>query len=148
MIENDIKQQLFTDGVEQLANIAIGAMPSTPDNVIVITTADSILTSQFNTLTNQALIPPGITDIQQTITITVRNTDYATGQSKIWNAYNKLVATEYVGGQWIPRESGYKVCNNRQMFISAAQPPHYSTTDGSNRIIFVFNFVANTSRDS
>jgi hypothetical protein len=137
MIEQDIKTQLITDGIDIDANIALGAMPTTPDNVIVITTANSIMTSALNTLANQALIPPGISDIQQTVTITVRNTDYATGQGKIWNVYNDLVGAE----------SGYKVCNNRQMFIIAAQPPNYSTTD-TGRSVFVFNFVANTSRDS
>jgi len=137
MIENDIKQQLITAGIDVDANIALGAVPSTPDNVIVITTGDSILTSSLNTLTNQALIPPGISDIQQTVTITVRNTDYTNGQGKIWDIYNELVGAE----------SGYKVCNSRQMFIIAAQPPHYSTTD-SGKSIFVFNFVVNTSRDN
>ena len=137
MIENDIKQQLITAGIDIDANIALGAMPSTPDNVIVITTGDSILTSSLNTLTNQALIPPGISDIQQTVAITVRNTDYTNGQGKIWDVYNELVGAE----------SGYKACNSRQMFIIAAQPPHYSTTD-TNRPVFVFNFVVNTSRDN
>lgn len=137
MIENDIKQQLITAGIDIDANIVLGAVPSTPDNVIVITTSDSVLTSSLNTLTNQALIPPGISDIQQTVTITVRNTSYANGQGKIWDVYNELVG----------QESGYKLCNNRKMFIMAAQPPHYSTTD-TNRSIFVFNFVVNTSRDN
>ena len=137
MIENDIKQQLITASIDIDANIALGAMPSTPDNVIVITTGDSILTSSLNTLTNQALIPPGISDIQQTVAITVRNTDYTNGQGKIWDVYNELVGAE----------SGYKSCNSRQMFIIAAQPPHYSTTD-SGRSVFVFNFVVNTSRDN
>lgn len=138
MIENDIKQQLITASIDIDANIALGAMPSSPDNVIVITTADSILTTSLNTLTNQALIPPGISDIQQTVTITVRNTSYSNGQGKIWDVYNELVG----------QESGYKVCNSRKMFIMAAQPPHYSETDGSSRSIFVFNFVVNTSRDN
>lgn len=139
MIENDIKQQLITAGIDIDANIILGAMPATtPDNAIVITTADSILTSSLNTLANQALIPPGISDIQQTITITVRNTNYDNGQGKIWDVYNELVG----------QESGYKVCNSRKMFIMAAQPPHYSSTDGNNRIVFVFNFVVNTSRDN
>jgi len=139
MIENDIKQQLITAGIDVDANIILGALPATtPDNVIVITTADSILTSSLNTLTNQALIPPGISDIQQTVSITVRNTNYANGQGKIWDVYNELVG----------QESGYKLCNNRKMFIMAAQPPHYSSTDGSSRVIFVFNFVVNTSRDN
>jgi len=139
MIENDIKQQLITAGIDIDTNIVLGALPATtPDNVIVITTADSILTSSLNTLTNQALIPPGISDIQQTVTITVRNTDYTNGQGKIWDIYNELVG----------QESGYKACNSRKMFIMAAQPPHYSSTDGSNRIVFVFNFVVNTSRDN
>jgi len=137
MIEQDIKSQLITDGIDIDANIALGAMPASPDNVIVITTADSVLTSSLNTLTNQALIPPGIADIQQTVTITVRNTSYSNGQGKIWDVYNDLIG----------QESGYKSCNGRQMFIIAAQPPHYSTTD-TNRPIFVFNFVINTSRDN
>lgn len=136
MIENDIKQQLITAGVDVDANIALGAIPSSPDNVIVITTSNSILTSALNSLTSQALIPPGISDIQQTVTITVRNTDYSNGQAKIWDVYNELVGAE----------SGYKLCNNRKMFIQAAQPPHYSSTD-SGKTLFTFNFVANTSRD-
>ena len=146
MIEQDIKTQLITDGVDIDANILLGAVPSSPGNVIVITTADSVLTSALNTLTNQALIPPGISDIQQTVTITVVNTDYTNGQGKIWDVYNKLIATEYVGGQWIPRESGYKECNSRKMFIMAAQPPHFSKEEDS-KYFFTFNFVANTSRD-
>ncbi len=137
MIENDIKQQLISAGIGTDADTLLGPIPSTPDNVIVITTTDSILTSSLNSLTSQALIPPGISDIQQTTTITVRNTDYSAGQNKIWDIYNELVGTE----------SGYKVCNGRKMFIMAAQPPHYSTTD-EGKSIFVFNFVVNTSRDN
>jgi hypothetical protein len=138
MIENDIEQELITAGIGTSGTIFLGAMPSSPDDAIVITTSDSILTSSLNTMTNQALIPPGISDIQQTVTITVRNTDYATGQGTSWAVYNDLVGDQ----------SGFKVCNGRQMFIIAAQPPCYSTTDTSSRILFTFNFVANTSRDS
>ncbi len=138
MIENDIEQELITADIGTSDNIFLGALPSTPDDIIVITTSDSILTSSLNTMTNQALIPPGISDIQQTITITVRNTDYATGQGKIWDVYNDLVGDQ----------SGFKVCNDRQMFIIAAQPPCYSTTDTDSRTLFTFNFVANTSRDT
>ncbi len=48
MIENDIKQQLITAGIDVDANIVLGALPATtPDNVIVITTADSILTTSL-----------------------------------------------------------------------------------------------------
>jgi len=138
MIENDIQQQLITDGIDIAANIVCGNIPATPDDLIVITTSDSILTSSLNTLANTALIPPGISDIQQTITITVRNTVYATGQDKIWKVYNDLVGNQ----------SGFKTCNNRQMFLIAAQPPYYSSTDSNNRSIFVFNVVVNTSRDN
>jgi Bacteriophage minor capsid protein len=138
MIENDIEQQLITDGIDVSGNIFLGAIPSTPDNVIVITTSNSIMTSSLNTLPTQALIPPGISDIQQTVTITVRNTDYATGQGKTWEVYNDLVGDQ----------SGFKVCNDRQMFIMASEPPCYSTTDDDSRILFTFNFVANTSRDT
>lgn len=138
MIENDIKQQLVTAGIETSGNVALGATPATPANVIVITTADSVLTSALNSITKQALIPPGISDIQQTITITVRNSDYASGQSKVWDVYNELVGNE----------SGYKLVNNRKMFIQAVQPPHYASTDANNSTLFTFNFVANTSRDT
>lgn len=138
MIEDDIKQQLVAVGIETSGNIALGAMPTTPVDIIVITTADSVLTSALNSLTKQALIPPGISDIQQTVTITVRNSDYTNGQGKVWDVYNELV-----GG-----ESGYKLVNNRKMFIQAVQPPHYSSTDADSHTLFTFNFVANTSRDT
>lgn len=138
MIENDIKEQLITAGIETSENIALGNTPTTPTDVIVITTADSVLTSALNSLTKQALIPPGISDIQQTVTITVRNSDYANGQGKIWDVYNALVGTE----------SGYKLVNNRKMFVQAVQPPHYASTDESSNTLFTFNFVANTSRDT
>lgn len=137
MIENDIKQQLITAGIDVDANIVFGTMPTTPDNAIVIATSDSILTNRENTLTNIAAIPAGISDIQQTITITVRNTNYASGQGKSWDVYNELVG----------QENGFKVCNNRQMFIMAAQPPHY-LKDENGKSHFTFNFVANTSRDN
>lgn len=136
MIENDIKQQLITEGIQ--TSIVLGAIPTTPTDVIVITTADSVLTSALNSLTKQALIPPGISDIQQTVTVTVRNSNYDNGQEDAWSVYNKLVGNE----------SGYKLVNNRKMFIQAVQPPHYASTDESSNTLFTFNFVTNTSRDT
>ncbi|MDD3149487.1 MAG: hypothetical protein PHV68_01520 [Candidatus Gastranaerophilales bacterium] len=52
MIENDIKQQLITAGIDIDANIVFGEVPASPDNVIVIITSNSILTSALNSLTS------------------------------------------------------------------------------------------------
>ncbi|OGI01485.1 MAG: hypothetical protein A2Y25_02035 [Candidatus Melainabacteria bacterium GWF2_37_15] len=138
MIEKDVRQLLKSASIGDDSNIKIGAVPSSPDNVIVITTADSVMTNLENAATSRALIPPGIKDIQQTITITVRNTDYDTGQDKAWDVYRALAG----------EENGYQVCstNNRKMFFITVQPPRFSQED-TGKFYFTFNIVLNTSRD-
>lgn len=138
MIEKDVRQLLKDASIGTDSDIKIGAVPSSPDNVIVITTADSVMTNLENALAAQSLIPPGLTDIQQTITMTIRNTDYDTGQAKAWDVYDELA-----GG-----ESGYAICstNSRKMFFMSVQPPRFSQED-SGKYYFTFNIVLNTSRD-
>jgi len=139
MIEKDVRQLLKSASIGTDADIKIGAMPTTPDNVIVITTADSVMTNLENALAAQSLIPPGLTDIQQTITMTVRNTDYDNGQGKAWDVYNELA-----GGT-----SGYAICstNSRKMFFMSVQPPRFSKEEDS-KYYFTFNIVLNTSQDT
>lgn len=138
MIETDIRQLLKDASIGTDSDIAYGAVPASPDNLIYIQTTDSVMTNLENALAAQSLIPPGLTDIQQTITITVRNTSYDNGHAKVWDVYNELA-----GG-----ESGYAICstNSRKMFFMSVQPPRFSQED-SGKYYFTFNIVLNTSRD-
>ncbi len=138
MIEKDVRQLLKDASIGTDADIKIGAVPTSPDNVIVITTADSVMTNLENALAAQSLIPPGLTDIQQTITMTIRNTSYDNGQGKAWYVYNELA-----GG-----ESGYAICstNNRKMFFMSVQPPRFSKEE-TGTFYFTFNIVLNTKKD-
>jgi hypothetical protein len=47
----------------------------------------------------------------------------------------------------VGQESGFVVCNSRQMFVMPVQSPRSLANDGA-RSVFAFNVIINTSRES
>lgn len=134
MIEQDIQTYL----IAQLAsldssNCLLGAIPSTPDNVTVISGTASPLTDAEQTISGKVSIPKGINDVKVTVSITVRNTYYANGSALIWGIFNEL------GGE----NGGFKNCNNKDMFFSHVETPHFSRED-SGKNYFNFTTVVTT----
>lgn len=144
MIENDIKQQLITAGVEIDANIIIGSIPASPGNIIVIGSNEGVLTALENStlaskniLVQKSVSLPNMPDVRQTLAITAINADYTSSHDKIWDVYNELIG----------QESGYKVCNGRQMYFVPIQSPYLWKTENS-KTYFVMNVNINATRES
>lgn len=134
MIETNIKTHL----IAQLAsldatNCVLGSIPTAPDNVAVIAGASSPLTDAEQTISGKVSVPKGINDVKVTLSITVRNTDYANGSTMIWDIFNEL------GGE----AGGYKSCSSKDMFFSHVQMPYFSHEDSGNSY-FTFNTIVTT----
>lgn len=144
MIETDIKQQLITAGIGTSSSIVVGSIPTTPDDIIVIGSSQGVLTalenstlSSQNVMVQKAVSLPNVPDVRQTLSIVSINEDYETSHDKIWDVYNELIGTE----------SGYKVCNNRQMYFVPIQSPYLYKTDSS-KTYFILNVNVNATRES
>jgi hypothetical protein len=144
MIENDIKLQLIAEGVDVDTNIAIGGMPVSPDNVILIAPAEGTLTAVENsafanksvTITKQTFCMNDLPDRRHSIAITVRNTVYSNAHDKIWKTYEKLVTMG----------NGYKVCNSKQMYFVALQTPYFLKEENG-KFYFIFNLNVNAPKE-
>lgn len=144
MLENDIKQQLITDGIGTDPTIVVGTVPSSPGNIIVIGSTAGVLTalenstlSSQNVMVQKSVSLPNMPDVRQTLSIITINDSYTTAHDTIWDIYNDLVSST----------SGYKVCNNRQMYFIPVQSPYYYKTD-SGKTYFILNLNVNTTRES
>lgn len=143
MLENDIKEQLLTE-LEVGTEIVVGSIPDTPGNIIVIGSSAGVLTALENsTLSSQNIMVqksvslPNMPDVRQTLAITVIDIDYETAHNKIRDVYNKLIGLN----------SGYKVCNGRQMYFVPIQPPYFYKTDGG-KTFFVLNVTVNSAKET
>lgn len=143
MIENDIKQQLITAGIGTDPTIVVGAVPTTPGNIIVIGSAAGVLTALENStlaskdvMIQKAVSLPNMPDARQTLSIITINDSYTTAHDVIWDVYNELVS----------QASGYKVCNSRQMYFVPIQSPYFYKTD-SGKTYFIFNVNVNSKRE-
>lgn len=144
MIETDVKQQLISAGIGTDLTIVVGSVPATPGDIIVIGSSSGVLTALENsTLASQNVMVqksvslPNMPDVRQTLSIIAINADYTTAHDKIWDVYNELIGAE----------SGYKVCNNRQMYFVPIQSPYLYKTDAS-KTYFVLNVNVNATRES
>lgn len=144
MIETDIKQQLITSGVDIEANIVVGSVTSNPSNIIVIGSNEGVLTalessafSSKNIMIRKSVSLPNMPDVRQTLAITVINDSYTAAHDKIWDVYNELIG----------QESGYKVCNGRQMYFVPVQSPYLLKTENS-KTYFVLNINVNATRET
>lgn len=144
MIENDIQQQLITDGIGSSSTIVVGSVPTTPGNIIVIGSTAGVLTalenSSFasqNVMVQKSVSIPNVPDTRETLSIIVINDDYTTAHTQIWSVYNDLVG----------QTSGYKVCNGRQMYFVPVQPPYLFKTDSS-KTYFILNLNVNATIES
>lgn len=143
MIETDIKAQLVTDRIETDTNITIGAIPATPGNIVVIASSEGVLTalegstlSSQNVMVQKSVSLPNMPDVRQTLMITTINDTYTAAHDKIWDVYNDLIG----------QESGYKVCNGRQMYFVPIQSPYLSKTE-NNKTYFTLNVNVNATRE-
>jgi len=144
MLENDIKQQLITAGIEIDANIILGAVPATPGNIIVIGSGEGVLTALENStlaskniLVQKSVSLPNMPDVRQTLMITAINDSYTAAHDKIWDVYNDLIGTA----------SGYKTCNSRQMYFVPIQSPYFLKDEGG-KSYFVIIVNVNATRES
>ena len=144
MIETDIKQQLITAGIGTSSDIIVGSVPTSPGNIIVIGSSQGVLTALENaTLASQdvmvqkAVSLPNMPDVRQTLSIIAINADYATAHDKIWDVYNELIG----------QDSGFKICNTRQMYFVPIQSPYLLKTDAS-KTYFVLNVNVNATRET
>lgn len=144
MLENDIKQQLITDGIGTDPTIVVGTVPASPGNIIVIGSTAGVLTalenstlSSQNVMVQKSVSLPNMPDARQTLSIIAINDSYTTAHDTIWDIYNDLVSST----------SGYKVCNNRQMYFVPVQSPYYYKTD-SGKTYFILNLNVNTTRET
>ncbi len=144
MIETDIKQQLIIEGVEVDANIVIGTIPASPGNIIVIGSSEGVLTAlenstlaSKNVMVQKSVSLPNMPDVRQTLAIVAINDSYTDAHDKIWDVYNELIG----------QDSGYKVCNNRQMYFVPIQSP-YSMKTENGKSYFLFNVNVNATRES
>ncbi len=134
MIEQDLQAHL----IAQLAtldnsNCVLGAIPTTPDNVVVISGSASPLTDAEQTISSKVSIPKGINDVKIAISIVARNTSYSDASVLIWDIFNEL------GGEY----GGFKKCNSKDMFFSHVETPHFSHED-SGKNYFKFSTVITT----
>lgn len=143
MLETDIKQQLIADGKGTDADIVVGSIPTTPGNIIVIGSSEGVLTalenstlSSKNLMVQKSVSLPNMPDVRQTLSIITINADYATAHDKIWAVYKDLIGLN----------SGYKVCNGRQMYFVPIQTPYFYKTEGG-KTFFIFNVTVNTTRE-
>lgn len=145
MLETDIKAQLMTAGIEtDTNNYIIGSIPDTPGNVIVIGSSEGVLTalensalSSQNLMVQKSVSLPNMPDIRQTLSIVAINTVYSTAYEKIWRIYKELIG----------EDSGYKVCNGRQMYFVPIQTPYLYKTD-SGKTFFIFHVTVNTTKET
>jgi len=144
MIETDIKSQLITASIEIDANIIIGSIPTTPGNIIVIGSNEGVLTALENStlgskniLVQKSVSLPNMPDVRQTLVITTINDNYTAAHDKIWDVYNELIG----------QQSGYKVCNGRQMYFVPIQSPYLWKTE-NNKTYFVMNLNVNATRET
>lgn len=144
MIETDIKQQLITSGIDIEANIVVGSVTSNPSNIIVIGSNEGVLTAlenatlaSKNIMIQKSVSLSNMPDARQTLAITVINDSYTAAHDKIWDVYNELIG----------QNSGYKVCNGRQMYFVPIQSPYLLKTENS-KTYFVLNVNVNATRET
>lgn len=145
MIEADIKTQLINDGIGTSSSIVVGNIPSSPDDIIVIGSSEGVLTalenstlSSQNVMVQKAVSLPNMPDVRQTLSVVSINEDYTSAHDKLWAVYNDLIG----------QESGYKVCNNRQMYFVPVQSPYFLKTDSNNKNYFILNVNVNATREA
>lgn len=144
MIETDIKQQLISAGIGTTSDIIVGSIPTSPGDMIVIGSTQGVLTalenstlSSQNVMVQKSVSLPNVPDVRQALSIVAINEDYTSAHDKIWDVYNELIG----------QESGYKVCNGRQMYFVPVQSPYLYKTD-NNKIYFILNVNVNATRES
>lgn len=144
MLEADIKQQLITAGIGTDSTIVVGSVPANPENIVVIGSTQGVLTALENSMLSSKSVTvqksislPNMPDVRQTLSIIVINDTYATAHDLIWDIYNELIGTD----------SGYKVCNGREMYFVPVQSPYLLKTDGS-KTYFILNITVNAARES
>lgn len=144
MLETDIKQQLITAGIGTNTDIIVGNVPTTPGDIIVIGSSEGVLTalenstlSSQNVMVQKSVSLPNMPDVRQTLAIIAINEDYTTAHDKIWDVYNELIG----------QDSGYKVCNNRQMYFVPVQSPYLYKADAG-KTYFIFNVNVNATREN
>lgn len=144
MIENDIKQQLITAGIGTDSTIVVGNVPTNPGDIIVIGSSEGVLAalenstlSSQNVMIQKSVSLPNMPDVRQTLVITSINEDYVTAHDKIWDIYNDLIS----------EDSGYKVCNGRQMYFTPIQSPYLFKADNG-KTYFILNINVNATRES
>jgi len=152
MLEEDIRQQFITAEIgikseieTDTDNIILGTVPTNPGNVIVIGSSEGVLTALENsTLSSQSIMVqkavslPNMPDVRQTLSIIAINTNYTAVHEKIWRIYNELIG----------ENSGYKVCNGRQMYFVPIQPPYLYKTDANGKIFFILNVTVNSAKET
>lgn len=144
MIETDIKQQLITDGIGTDSTIVVGSVPASPGNILVIGSSEGVLTalenstlSSQNVMIQKSVTLPNMPDVRQTLSIISINDDYTDAHDTIWDVYNDLIS----------EETGYKLCNSRQMYFVPIQSPYFYKTD-NNKTYFMFSVNVNSTRES
>jgi len=144
MIETDIKQQLITDGIGTTSTIVVGDIPAIPGNIIVIGSSEGVLTALENsTLSSKDLMVqksvslPNMPDVRQSLSIVSINDTYTDAHDVIWDVYNDLIS----------EDSGYKLCNSRQMYFVPVQSPYFYKTEDS-KTYFMFSVNVNSTRET
>lgn len=145
MIETDIKQQLLADGIGTDPTIIVGSIPSSPGNILVIGSSVGVLTALENStfssqdvMIQKSVSLPNMPDVRQTLSLIAINDSYTAAHDLIWDVYNDLISTN----------TGYKVCNNRQMYFVPVQSPYFYKIDSNNKTYFMFSVNVNSIRET